>query len=138
MSYRKQQVESTLLRSISGVLARQLSDPRIVGLISVTRVDVSADLRHATVYVSVLPENASSRAIHGLRHAAGYIHSLVCKAVAMKTVPHLDFRLDASLKKQAGVLRALREDRVGSSSVPGSEPLEEGVGRGQGGDGVEG
>jgi ribosome-binding factor A len=108
MSFRKQQVESTLKRAIAAVLTRELADPRIEGLISVTRVSVSPDLHEAMVFISVVPAKNQSKAIHGLRHAAGHIHSLVGKHVAMKAVPRLDFRLDETLKKQADVFQAIQ------------------------------
>jgi len=109
MSFRKQQVESTLRRIISQVLARELSDPRIVGMVSVTRISLSPDLRDALVFVSVLPEKYEKRTLSGLRHAAGHIQGLVTKAMAMKVIPRLDFRLDESLKKESGVLNAIRK-----------------------------
>jgi len=112
MAHRKEQVESTLRRMISQVLARKISDPRIAGMVSVTHVEVSADRRHATVYVSVLPQRYEKRTIQGLTHAAARIYTLVCKEVAMRTVPHLDFRLDRSLKKQAEVLEAIDRARA--------------------------
>jgi len=108
MSHRKEQVQSTLKRAISQVLATQISDPRIVGMISVTQIDISPDLRNAKVYVSVLPEKYQKRSVHGLRHAAGHIYSLVCKVVALRIVPKLDFRLDESLKKQNAVFDDIR------------------------------
>ncbi len=107
VSHRKQQIESTLKRLVSRVLSRGLSDPRITGLVSVTQVDVAPDGHEATIYVSVLPEKDQSRTIHGLSHAAGYISSIVRKEVAMRTVPHLRFCLDESLKKQASVFEAI-------------------------------
>ena len=109
MSHRQEQAESTLMRAISQVLQRQVSDPRITGLVSITRIQVSPDLKDAYVYVSVLPEQHQNKTLHGLRHAAGHIHSLVRKLVAMRSVPKLDFRLDESIKKQAAVEQAIRE-----------------------------
>ena len=101
--HRKAQIESTLQRAISQVLARQLSDPRIGGLLSVTRVTVSPDRHDASVFVSVLPQRLQNRTLAGLRHASGHIKSLLCKAVAMRAVPRLNFQLDDGLKKQAAV-----------------------------------
>ena len=107
MSHRKQQIEATLMRVVSGVLTRRLSDPRVSGMVSVTRVDVSPDCRDAIVYVSVIPEKYQQRTIHGLQHAAGYISSLVRKEIVMRSAPRLRFRLDESLKKQAAVFEAI-------------------------------
>lgn len=129
MSFRKQQVESLLHRAISTVLTQQLSDPRIVGLLTVTHVDVSPDLHDAFVYVSVVPEKYQKKTLAGLKHARGFIYSLVCKAVTLKTVPHLDFRLDAALKKEVAVLSAIRkgveqENRRKTDAAPQNPPQE--------------
>ncbi len=115
MSHRKQQVESLLKRVVSDVLTRKLSDPRVIGLVSVTRVEVSPDLHEATVSVSVLPEKRQRKTLSGLRHAAGHIHSLVCKAVQMRVVPHLAFRLDESIKKQDAVFDAIQQGTTGTT-----------------------
>lgn len=113
--HRMLQVESTLKRAVATVLAHKLSDPRITGLISVTRISVSPDLHDAYVYVSVLPAEQERTTLYGLRHATRYIHSLVCKEVELKTVPHLEFRIDSSLKREADVFDAIRRaaDREG-------------------------
>ena len=130
MSYRKQQVESTLKRTISQVLSRRLSDPRIVGMVSITRVDVSPDMHNATVYISVLPDTYQRRSLGGLRHAARHIHSLVQSAVAMRTVPRLSFQLDESLKKQNEIFeaidRGMRQDGGAvQENTEGQESIEQ-------------
>lgn len=107
MSFRKQQVESVLKRAISETLIRKISDPRIVGMVSITQVDVSPDLAQATVHVSVLPQQHEKTTAAGLNHAAPYIHSLVKKAVSLRSVPHLYFKLDHELKKQSAVMAAI-------------------------------
>ena len=107
MSHRKSQIESTLQRAISQMLSRRLSDPRIVGMVSVTRVEVTPDRHEAHVFVSVMPEKYQNKTVAGLRHATKHIHSLLCKAVQMRAVPHLVFQLDPSLKKQAAVFDAI-------------------------------
>ncbi|MCX5659006.1 MAG: 30S ribosome-binding factor RbfA [Planctomycetota bacterium] len=109
MSIRKAQIESALRRAVSEVLSRHgAADPRIVGLVSVTRIDVSPDLHQAQVYVSVIPERHQKRTIAGLRAATRFIQGQVSKAMTMKTMPHLEFRLDETLKKEAEVFDAIR------------------------------
>jgi ribosome-binding factor A len=122
MSHRRQQLESTLKRAIAKVLSTGLADPRISGLISVTSVEVSPDLRNATVKVSILPETKQRTTFHGLRHAARHIQSLVGKELRTRTLPHLDFQLDESLKKQAQVLGAIREAMEQTPRETGQEP----------------
>ena len=107
MSHRKPQVESVLKRALSEVLTRRMSDPRIEGLVSITQVDVSPNLHEAQVFVSVLPEKYEKRTIAALSHGAGHIHTLLCKAVRMRAVPRLVFRLDGSIKKQNAVFDAI-------------------------------
>ncbi|MEO1236131.1 MAG: 30S ribosome-binding factor RbfA [Planctomycetota bacterium] len=109
MSQRKKQVESLLHRAVATVLQRGLADPRIKGLVSVTRVDASPDLKHAKVFVSVVPEHYESRTIHGLRDATMHVQRQVKNAVALRVVPHLRFEIDHDLKKQAAVFAAIDE-----------------------------
>ena len=107
MNIRQQQIESTLMRAISRIIATRLSDPRIAGLVSVTRVRFDMARREATVYVSVLPQKYERRAIQGLEHAAGRIQSLLGKEVTLRSVPQVVFALDQTLKKQDELYRAI-------------------------------
>ena len=120
MTHRTEQIESTLRRVISDVLTRQLADPRVRGLVSVTEVKVSPDRKQAHVFFSVIPQKYESRTLHALQSAWGYIHTKVFKAVSMKTVPTFEFRLDRSMKQEAVVLAAIRQgvDKEQATSKP--------------------
>ena len=108
MSRRLEQLSSTLLRAVQGVLARGLNDPRTDGaLITVTGLTISPDLRNATVLISVLPEKKQDLCMHALSHAAGHIRRKASDLVALANMPTLTFKLDLSLKKEARVIRAL-------------------------------
>lgn len=125
---RKKQIESLLQRTVASVLQRGLNDPRLQGvLISVTRVEVSVDLKHAKTFVSITPEKYESRAIHGLKDATLHIQHQVNKAVALRVVPHLKFEIDHDLKKQAEVFAAIDEGmkRTAASSPPSVHPTPE-------------
>lgn len=115
MSHRKEQVESTLQRAVSEVLTRRISDPRIEGLVSIIRVRVSDDFKHADVFVTVLPDKYEKRTLAGLRAAVGHIQTHVAKAVAMRTVPRLAFQIDEARKKEEQVFDAIAKglDREG-------------------------
>lgn len=117
MSKRIEQVESTIQRALALVLSRKISDPRIAGLVSITQMKVSPDMRQATVYVSIMPEQYESRTIHGLQNATGHIHRLLKKQVALRVVPHLRFELDDSIKKQAAIHQALKDARERSGDA---------------------
>jgi ribosome-binding factor A len=118
MSHRIAQVEATLKKAVAEVLQRDMADPRIDGFISITRVKISPDMRNATIFVSVMPQEKESKNIHGLRHATGHIRTLVLKKMATRTVPRFKFVLDESLKKQAAVMEAIHR---GSEKTPAVE-----------------
>lgn len=132
MSHRVEQVQSLLKRAVSQVLSRrELSDPRIVGLISVTEVKVSPDMHDAYVYVSVLPAKDEVKVVAALKAATRVIQQHVKKAVALGMVPHLEFRLDESLKKQAQIDAAIAKGRTTESaaaesgdSLPGAADVD--------------
>ncbi len=122
MTVRKQQIESTLKRLISHALQARISDPRIAGLVSITRIDLSPDHAQARVFVSVMPQQHERRTIAGLRSGAGHIASLVRPQMHMRRFPRLVFELDDSLKKQAEVMQAIREGLDLEGPAPGSTP----------------
>ena len=125
MSRRTEQIASLLERALQDVLARGLEDPRVKGLITVTGVRLTDDLREATVLVSILPADAAPLTMHGLQHAARHLRRQVGERVALRRMPMLRFKLDESLKRQAGVLEALarvaRERDTGEEGEDGSE-----------------
>lgn len=107
MSRRTDQVNATLRDAVQGVIDRGLQDPRVSGLITVTGVSVSEDLRTATVLVSVLPADREELTFHGLSSAAAHIRHEASKRLTLRRTPELVFRLDRGAKKQAGVIDAL-------------------------------
>jgi ribosome-binding factor A len=109
MSHRKEQVASTLQRAIQQVLVKGLNDPRVRGLVTVTEVHVPADLRTATVMISVLPEERQNLSLRGIQDAARHIRHEIGELVDMKQIPELHFKLDLSLKKQAKAMAAINK-----------------------------
>lgn len=107
MSQRVKRIASTVKRAVQEVLVRGLSDPRIRGLVTVTDVEVTDDMRRAIVKISVLPESHANSTIHGLRRATMKIQRKVNDKLALRRPPHLEFQLDDSLKRQAEVLSAI-------------------------------
>lgn len=111
LSHKLQQFASTMQRAIAEVLVRGLGDPRVRGLVSVTRVEVDPDLRQARVFVSVLPEEHERLTLEGLVDAAPHIHRQIKGRMDTRAVPHLDFRLDTQLKKENATLAAIAKAR---------------------------
>ncbi|MEE2907176.1 MAG: 30S ribosome-binding factor RbfA [Planctomycetota bacterium] len=111
MGHHRAQIESVLRRSVQDVLARGLSDPRIRGVVTVTRVEVSPDGRQGTVWCSVMPAEKAALVEQGLKHAAGRIHRELKQTLEMRRVPRLRYKIDESLKREAEVLAAIQEAR---------------------------
>ncbi|WP_432799229.1 30S ribosome-binding factor RbfA [Poriferisphaera sp. WC338] len=118
MSHKIAQVEAILNKAISQVLQRQISDPRIRGLVSITKIKVTSDMKNAFIHVSVLPEKYQRMTVDGLNHARVHIQHLTRKLVSLRGVPHLEFKLDESLKVQAKVIAAINEgmEKTGEES----------------------
>ena len=95
MSRRTDRVGDLLRQEISDVILRRLHDPR-VRLATVSTVEVSPDLRHATVKVSVLGDEAErERCLEALRHASGFLRSQLAHSLRnMRVMPDLVFELD--------------------------------------------
>jgi len=93
-------IEEQLRIELSEVIEREIQDPRI-GLVTVTRVKVSPDLRHARVFVTVLGgEDQRKKTIEGLRSAAHYIRRCVSQRLQhLKRMPDLTFGYDESVEK---------------------------------------
>ncbi len=93
-------IEEQLRIELSEVIEREIQDPRI-GLVTVTRVKVSPDLRHARVFVTVLGgEDQRKKTIEGLRSAASYIRRCVSHRLQhLKRMPELTFGYDESVEK---------------------------------------
>lgn len=111
MSHRPDQIASLIQRAVQDAIGRGLNDPRVRGLISVTRVLVDPDMSNATVFVSVLPEGHAKLTMHGLENAAGRIRRLIGRAIRLRRLPVLTFRLDDSLKRQARLEEVIKETR---------------------------
>ena len=108
-------LNSLLKEVISEVIQRDVSNPHVHRLISVTSVDVSKDLQHAKVFISVIGTAVEKKAtITALQSAAGYISILASKKVIMRYFPALIFKLDDSVDKQFAIeakLEAIQEEQ---------------------------
>lgn len=93
---RPEKVANEMRQYISTIIHEELKDPRI-GFITITKVEVSPDIRNAKVFFSVLgSKEEKERAIEGLNSAAGFIRKLLGAKLRVKFTPELIFRLDES------------------------------------------
>src|SRR5690606_14771685 len=96
----------------------ELRDPR-VKMVTVTRAEVSGDLQHAKVFVSVMgTESEQKLTMHGLRHAAGFIQSRLADRLKTRFTPVIKFVADEGVKKSIEISRLIRE-ALGDPSAEG-------------------
>jgi ribosome-binding factor A len=119
-SRKVKQVAGELSRAMQELLARRLNDPRLSGMITITHVDVSPDLKHAVLSVSVLPEKNEPKVLAGLKHATAHLRHQLGELLDSHRIPALDFKIDKGLKNQAAVMAALGKARLEAESAPGA------------------
>ena len=109
---RPEQVGEVVRQVVAEALAREVRDPRI-GLVTVTRVEVSGDLGHARIFVALAGEAEPEveRALAGLRSAAGFLRGRVARALSTRTTPELHFELDRGAEHAARINAMLAELR---------------------------
>ncbi len=112
MRKRSLQIASNIQRELQNRLARGLADPRIKGLITVTRVELSDDLKHAKAFISVMPDKHAKVTMHGLTSATGRLRKDVMDRIHLKEMPTLKLLYDEGLKAQMEVMALLEKDRI--------------------------
>ncbi len=102
-----------------------VKDPRVAdaGLISVTAVETTPDLKYAKIYVSVLDKSASAQALKGLKSASGWLRRELGQALNLRSTPELSFVRDDSIDKGAHILDMLRNPQVVKPPNPANEHI---------------
>jgi ribosome-binding factor A len=117
MSRRIDRVEKACREELSEILQREVKDPR-VGFVTITKVKVTPDLRHAKVYVSIMGnEEEVENSIAGLESAKGYLRSHLGKHLRLKFLPELEFlreRIAEEALRLNEIMRQVKEDVAGS------------------------
>jgi ribosome-binding factor A len=107
-----ERLREQLQHEIGTVIAREMRDPRIPPVVTVTQVKLAQDTRNATVFVSIYgDEKVKNGAIEALNAAAGYIQRSVAARVTVKNFPHLYFKLDGSIEHSQHINELLKEIR---------------------------
>jgi len=101
---------SEVIREVAAeTILFELRDPRIKN-VTVTRAEVTSDLQHAKVYVSVMgSEKEQKLAMHGLDNSAGFVQAKLAKRLTSRYVPHVTFIKDEGVKKSIEIARLIRE-----------------------------
>ena len=90
---------------------RRLKDPRVsqTGMVSITRVDTTGDLRYARIYVSALDKSQEKEVLKGLKSAAGFLRRELGRSLQLRYTPELQFVADDSIQHGAHILEVLRQ-----------------------------
>jgi ribosome-binding factor A len=110
MATRRQERAARVIKeAVSDAITNHLSDPRIEGLVSVTRVEVAADLRNANVYLSIFgkDEAAQNKTFLAITHAKSRIQSFLAGEVQSRFCPVLSFHIDDKFKKTLEVMKLI-------------------------------
>src|SRR4051812_6738772 len=121
MSRRTEMLASTIQKELAAMIMRDLNDPRLPSIVSITRVKVSADLSIADVYVTIMGTPGKQTAgLNALKHSAGMMRTKLTKALTLRQAPVLKVHIDEGLKKELAVLDLLTRSRRRTRRLTGA------------------
>ena len=122
MSRRTERLNALFRNEISSLIVRGIKDPRISGVVTVTRVDISNDLSYASVFVSVYGSALEKRnTIKALKSATGFIRRELLSRITIRVMPILRFKLDESIAQGNEIL-----ELIDSLDIPPEDPPTQG------------
>ncbi len=116
-------INEEIQKELSALL-RTLKDPRVQGgMVTITHVDTTTDLRGAKIFVSVLDKEQEKDVLKGLKSASGYLRRELGQAMALRYTPELRFIADDSIEYGAHILAMLRDPNVVKPANPANEDI---------------
>ena len=116
--HRQEKLGELIAIEVSDLLRTRVKDPR-VGFASITHVEVSGDLRHAKIFVSVMGEKEEKKGtIEALRHATGFIRHELAGRLTLRFMPEILFRLDSSIEQGTHILNMIHKLEEEESRAP--------------------
>lgn len=123
---RPDRVSEAIREEVASFLTDGVKDPRVRGLVTVTGVDVTRDLRHAKVFVSILGDEAArTDTLDALAAIAGHLRGHIGRALRLRSAPELTFKYDQSVTYAARIetlLEQVRQEREGGAEGEASNP----------------
>lgn len=120
MTVRQEKVQEQLVHELSEIIQRELRDPRL-GFVTLTGAEISRDLRHAKVFVSVLgDEQARKQSLKALNSAVGLLRGEFARRAHLRVAPELEFRFDDGIARGQRIFDLLHS--VEDDLTPRSEP----------------
>ena len=102
-------IDEEYRKELSQIIGYELKNPNITGLISVTKVKVTTDLKYAKVYVSIMNSKNIKETMEGLKKSSGFIRSELAKRINLRNTPELTFEIDDSIEYGAKIDSILKE-----------------------------
>ncbi len=106
---RLERIDEEYRKELSQIISYELKNPNVTGMISVTKVKVTNDLKFAKVYVSILNSKNIKDTLAGLKKSSGFIRSELARRVNLRNTPEIIFELDDSLEYGARIDSILKE-----------------------------
>lgn len=108
-SNRMNKIDEELRKEISNIISTELKNPHLTGLISVSKVKTTPDLRFAKVYVTMINEKSKKENLSILKQSSGYIRSGIARKVNLRYTPELIFEFDESLEYGSRIDEILKD-----------------------------
>ena len=115
-------INEEIQRELSSLI-RTVKDPRVSGMISVTAVNTTPDLKFCKVYISVLDKSDVAQVLKGLKSASGYLRRELGRALNLRNTPELTFVRDDSIQQGAHILEMLRNPEIVKPANPANEHI---------------
>ncbi len=110
MSYQRiDRISEEVRREVDRIIREELNDPRISGTFSVTRAEVTRDLRYAKIYVSVLEDDKRDDLMKALKSASGYIRRALGKQMLIRYSPEMSFVSDQNIAYGVHIAKVLAD-----------------------------
>lgn len=110
MSYQRiDRISEEVRREVDRIIREELNDPRISGTFSITRAEVTRDLRYAKIFVSVLEDDKRDDLLRALKSAAGYIRRELARSMIIRQSPELNFISDANIAYGVHIAKVLND-----------------------------
>ena len=122
MSYQRiDRISEEVRREVDAIIREELGDPRIGGTFSVTRAEVTGDLRYAKIYVSVLEDDRREELMEALKSARGFIRRALGKRMIIRYSPELIFISDKNIEYGVHIAKVLADTIRTEEATNGTE-----------------
>jgi ribosome-binding factor A len=119
--HRQEKLGELIAVELSDLLRTRVKDPR-VGFASITHVEVSGDLRHAKIFVSVMgTDDERAATMQALKHATGFLRHELAERIVLRYMPELVFKLDTSIEQGSRILELIRQIENEQTAGGGSD-----------------